>query len=681
MTDRCTIIDHPDGSYCVSCVDQPFIPHIPEHVNDVDVAAWNAGADMWDDTNNIPLVIDGPCEFQFTVPMNPVGLFMGFFDGTLARNRIDPASLFAVYLTTENGQIVAQAYRYGVPFGAAHGVSAGDTIKGQRVGVGVNFLAAGTVFARGFISPGVTSCGACLFHSGDNIPAADFHALTAPPSYGAGSNVISFSQRGNQDSNSGLNLVRFSQTGRSPPHGESILRFSQRGNQHSNSGFNTLRFQQFGAGDIITPSINGGTNMISFSQQGTATYPYYMAGENVIRFSQRGNQHSNSGLNTISFGQTGTTDDMLQDYIVAFMSPGISQIIFGYDHYTLEDGIAFQDGVATRLSILLRETIALSGQLGTMAALHVVMRDGLQLDDKFIFHFLATLTDTVQLGDALAIQQSLTLLDTLVLNGTLPTSLDALALLTTTLVLRDALDKRFAYNLDDEIDLNDTLMIAWRQIFELVDSIEFSDTLDTKMSLVMLIPDTIALDGDFATQLASVFAMADEIGFALRVRINDGLFIGYAMNTESRGATKYLDWNHNSYARVGNRFFAGSDNGLLAVFEGADDAGENIDSFLRTALEALGTSSLKKMTKAYLGIRTDGTMLLGIEYTSKGRKLRETYRANPVLAEDFRETNVDIGNNMKSVYWAFELSNEEGSDFTLDAIKVIPLICEERANG
>ena len=42
---------------------------------------------------------------------------------------------------------------------------------------------------------------------------------------------------------------------------------------------------------------------------------------------------------------------------------------------------------------------------------------------------------------------------------------------------------------------------------------------------------------------------------------------------------------------------------------------------------------------------------------------------------------MDVGKKMKSVYWAFELSNEDGADFTLDAIKVIALSCEERSRG
>jgi hypothetical protein len=226
------------------------------------------------------------------------------------------------------------------------------------------------------------------------------------------------------------------------------------------------------------------------------------------------------------------------------------------------------------------------------------------------------------------------------------------------------------------------LIAAWSGKMQLIDSIVFDDSMGATLRISVLMNDSVALGDSIATQMQAVFELKDEIGFAIRLNTDNGVYIGYAMNTESRGATRYTNWPHNSYALVGSRLFGGSQGGLYAVSEGDDDDGQNIDAKLRTGVDNLGDSILKRMVKAYLGYRADGNLLLRIEYTSPGgQKTVETYRANRVLANDFRETNVDVGKKMKSVYWAFELSNEDGADFTLDAIKVIALSCEERSRG
>jgi hypothetical protein len=677
MTERCHTTHYPNGGYCVQCDEQQEIIGHPAYFEPVIDESWNSGA------NSIS-TIDGPAYFSFETPVDFGGIFGGIFDGSRIRDVSDPASIdAAIYIFAFGSMLFAQAYSFGTPIGAAIQIVPGEVMRIERPSEHIIFKAGSAIIAQIALPRTLYRAGGTLYRSGDRVESPVFASLPAGGAIGDGSASITFSAVGDSNSGYGSASVTFKASGETGSYGSASITFKATGSSAENYGSASITFRCRGYGAIAPPVVNYGSASITFQGTGDLHYPQsYATGAARIFFQASGSEFADYGSASITFQCQGSTAGDLTDFIIGLMSPGVSQLTMGYDCYNLDDGIRFNDGISTRLSMLLRESLHLADSMGTSASLTVILRDGLGLSDHWTMLFIETLADTMQLGDELSIRQALQMIDSLVLNGTIRTTLNGQALLATTLVLKDALNKVFVYNMDDTAILGDELIAAWNGKMQLIDSIVFDDSMGATLRISVLMNDSVALGDSIATQMQAVFELKDEIGFAIRLNTDNGVYIGYAMNTESRGATRYTNWPHNSYALVGSRLFGGSQGGLYAVSEGDDDDGHNIDAKLRTGVDNLGDSILKRMVKAYLGYRADGNLLLRIEYTSPGgQKTVETYRANRVLANDFRETNVDVGKKMKSVYWAFELSNEDGADFTLDAIKVIALSCEERSRG
>jgi hypothetical protein len=673
---RCVREDFPNGGYCVVCEEQPGIPYVPEHVETIIDLGWNSGANSieWGAT---------PIRLEWKVASGPGGVFMGLYNSVIERAVINPSSLdLAIYTYASDAGTLCRAYVGGSPVGSPHGVSSSNLYAIEWVNDRVQFTVDGFLLAEVTVPSTVVRFGACLYQSLDEINSVAMTPLDAPPE-GGGSNRAVFRQQGSSFASYGHTTLTFTQRASAHDAGRTHVTFRQAGSYGANFGSNRLTFAQAGTGNITQPLPSYGHTRVFFSQTGNIRIPLRADGFNTARFTQAGSSFANFGSNRATFFQLGSTNPPLTDYIIGLQSAGVTQLTFGFERYTLEDGINFNDGIFSKMSMLLRETLLLADGLGTQGSLHVMLRDGLSLSDGFAFRFLAMLADTIEFSEATRINMALRMLDTLVLDGTLTSHLDARALLATTLTFSDVLLKYFPVNLEDEVSLTESLRSLWSGKLALIDQLELADTLGIQAFLTMTMSETLELGDSLASQLTAIFRMSDEIGFGLRVRIGGSsqVFYAWAVNTESKSASRYVGMNFNSAAQVGRRLFLGSDRGLFA-HEGNDDDGSPINARIRTGVESLGSSFLKRMVKAYLMLMSDGNVLVRFHYTSPaGQKTTQTFRVNKIIADDFVNTNVDIAKGMKSVYWSFEIANEDGADMTIDALKVIPLICENRANG
>ena len=90
---------------------------------------------------------------------------------------------------------------------------------------------------------------------------------------------------------------------------------------------------------------------------------------------------------------------------------------------------------------------------------------------------------------------------------------------------------------------------------------------------------------------------------------------------------------------------------------------------------------LKRVERAYLGYKSDGTLCLRVCTTSPtGSKVEYTYKMVPAPAAGApRENRIKIGKGMQSVYWQFELDNSaDASKFELHDMTVLPIILSRK---
>ncbi len=137
----------------------------------------------------------------------------------------------------------------------------------------------------------------------------------------------------------------------------------------------------------------------------------------------------------------------------------------------------------------------------------------------------------------------------------------------------------------------------------------------------------------------------------------------WAMNAETGGFTRYEGFDFNSYAKIGGAYFGCKEDGIYQL-DGQTDAGAPIRSMVSFGKQGFGTSALKRITNAYVGVSGEGRLFLkvmgeGQEYTYAARSYDEALQVQ----------RFDTGKGLRVNWLEFELYNADGEDFELASVE------------
>lgn len=142
----------------------------------------------------------------------------------------------------------------------------------------------------------------------------------------------------------------------------------------------------------------------------------------------------------------------------------------------------------------------------------------------------------------------------------------------------------------------------------------------------------------------------------------------WAMNTETGGFTRYEGFDFNSYAKIGGAYFGCKEDGIYQL-DGQTDVGAPIRSMVSFGKQDFGSSALKRITNAYVGVSGEGRLFLkvmgeGQEYTYAARSYDEALQVQ----------RFDTGKGLRVNWLEFELYNADGEDFELASVEfaVVP---------
>lgn len=158
----------------------------------------------------------------------------------------------------------------------------------------------------------------------------------------------------------------------------------------------------------------------------------------------------------------------------------------------------------------------------------------------------------------------------------------------------------------------------------------------------------------------------------------DGVvFPALVMHTETGSLTQYANYPFNSFATFNGVYLGASAEGLFTL-EGETDNGAKIPAFARVGITDFGTSYLKRVDRCYVGYRTDGNLVLRVytdEVTQRDYLLRATGK------DGLHGNHARIGRGLRARYWQFEVQNQNGANFELNAIELKPTHLRRRVGG
>lgn len=142
----------------------------------------------------------------------------------------------------------------------------------------------------------------------------------------------------------------------------------------------------------------------------------------------------------------------------------------------------------------------------------------------------------------------------------------------------------------------------------------------------------------------------------------------WVLNAESSSSTRYDAYDFNSFAEIDGVYYGCRDDGVYAL-DGDDDAGSPIQAMLSFGKRDFGTSALKRITNAYVGVSSTGKLVLKI--IAEGDEYHYVARDS---GEHLQVQRFDTGKGLRVNYLEFELYNQCGDDFDLSSIEfaVVP---------
>lgn len=205
--------------------------------------------------------------------------------------------------------------------------------------------------------------------------------------------------------------------------------------------------------------------------------------------------------------------------------------------------------------------------------------------------------------------------------------------------------------MNSEIGIVSTMLVSRQFLASLISTITMTPSMSTSAILTALMSSTITVDSTFPTT---------------------GETSIWVVNADTKASTQYEDFDFNSYAKIGDTYYGMAPGGLYAL-EGDDDDGVPVNAMISLGKRNFGTTFLKRMANAYVGISTSGTMYLKVFV--EGREWVYKIRNND---PNLQAQRFDLGKGLRATYFELELHNAGGADFELDTVEFVAAVLQRR---
>ena len=222
------------------------------------------------------------------------------------------------------------------------------------------------------------------------------------------------------------------------------------------------------------------------------------------------------------------------------------------------------------------------------------------------------------------------------------------------------------------LGVSDSMSTTLSVPVSILSTLNLSDTLSTVLVIPVSIPETLNLTDSASAQQTLNIHIQSSLTLLDRLVSSALSNIGYVMNVNTGAVSTYEGWDFTSMAKVGNEFYATTPDGLVRI-GATDDDGTGIDAVVRTGITDFDSTRMKRLVKAYLGVSSDGQVLLKT-ITDEGTE--NIYELQAETSTAVKESPVEIGRGLRARYWQFEVLNEAGSDFTLESVEFYPVVLQ-----
>lgn len=205
-----------------------------------------------------------------------------------------------------------------------------------------------------------------------------------------------------------------------------------------------------------------------------------------------------------------------------------------------------------------------------------------------------------------------------------------------------------------------------------------TDSISTVGAFVLVVPETATLNSLPVSGARLNLMIAESIFSVSELTLNGETYTGWVLDSAALAPTEYRGFDFNSMTTFNGVNYAAKEDGIYKL-EGETDNGAAIAAAITLGQDDFGTSYQKKVERAYLGLRNDGSMVLKAILLDAATQLKTEYWYELTsISATIRKERIKLPRGLKAHYWQFELINANGADFELDTLEVYPLILTRR---
>lgn len=233
----------------------------------------------------------------------------------------------------------------------------------------------------------------------------------------------------------------------------------------------------------------------------------------------------------------------------------------------------------------------------------------------------------------------------------------------------DDLARFLGARVDDVVAVIETLARKRKLNPTITQGVTVVDTPTRGLLLRVDASEAISITPDEALQMLFKPTLTDAVEIVSAYLDPEGITT-WAVNLSHGGVSEYTNYNFNSFAQLGNKYIAASEDGLYEL-DGDDDDGTDIIARIKSGMLQFGKSNYASFKGIYIGVRGAGQYILKLE-TGDGKTY--TYQ---VTARSMETTKVNVGKGLRARYFSYELITT-GQDFDMDSIEFLPLVARRR---
>jgi hypothetical protein len=382
-------------------------------------------------------------------------------------------------------------------------------------------------------------------------------------------------------------------------------------------------------------------------------------------------------------------------YISAYLGHS-SGIALEYEilpiNQSCEDSISSTDTTSDSISILLGdsataadaivndvvqwfyETISASDATAVQSTTGITVTNTVSANELIAALFQNLVAETASGGELWYLDIASILADVSLATGTASGSVVAYAALAEVIVALEYADKGLLETIGESAAASSEVANRVAAVHRVLETAAASESTTNYLIALREVSDTIT--GIDAVSLMQVLnqTVSDGAEAFISLSIGGESYTGWVLNTANNAFSEYQGLNFNSLAKIGDRYFGASEDGIFELV-GSTDAGENIATYIQTGLMDFGTSFNKSVQYAYIAADSEGRVALGVSVSEKSAVAQYWYEIT-TDNEAINNLKIQIGKGLRGRYWKFDIASDALESF--DAVTLLPVTLRRR---